>query len=154
MSLTISADNVDQHVGEEIGVTDWFEIDQQRVADFADATLDHQFIHLDPERAAAETPFGGTIVHGFLTLSLLPYFMNQGCGIEIPGSKMLINYGLDKVRFLQPVAVGKRVRGRSVLASAQEKKPGQFLFQIDFTVEIEGEERPALIAQWLAMVLL
>lgn len=153
MSLIISEDHLDQHVGEEIGVTEWFEIDQQRVADFADATLDHQFIHLDAERAAAETPFGGTIVHGFLTLSLLPYLMNRGCGIEMADSAMLINYGLDKVRFLQPVKVGKRVRGRSKLASAEQKKPGQFLFRVDFTVEIEGEERPALIAEWLAMII-
>ena len=151
MAKTITIDTVDQHIGEEIGVTDWLVITQEQVNQFADATLDHQFIHVDPE-AAAKSPFGGPIAHGFLTLSLLSYFAANGAGVSVEGAVMGINYGLDKVRFVQPVRVGQRVRARSRLLSGEEKKPAHFLFKQDVTVEIEGEDKPALVAEWLTMV--
>lgn len=137
-------------VGTELGVTDWFEIDQDRVNAFADATLDHQFIHVD-EAAAAATPFGGTIAHGFLTLSLLPNFL-QDISPNVEGALFAMNYGTDKVRFLQPVKVGSRVRARNTLASAEEKRPGQWLVKQSVTMEIEGEEKPAMVAELLAMI--
>ena len=138
-------------VGKEIGVSDWFEVSQDRIDIFADVTNDHQFIHVDPQ-AAKETPFGGTIAHGFLSLSMLSYFANDGFSVSIENAKMGMNYGLDKVRFLQPVAVGSRIRGRGVLKSVVEKNPEQYLFKINVTVEIESTDKPALIAQWLVMV--
>ena len=150
MTKTVAIDRLHQFVGEEIGVTDWLEITQEQVNQFADATIDHQFIHVDPE-AAAKTPFGGPIAHGFLTLSLLSYFAVNGAGISVEGTVMGINYGLDKVRFIQPVRVGKRVRARSQLLSADERKPNHFLFRQTITVEIEGDDKPALIAEWLTM---
>ncbi len=138
------------HVGQEIGVSRWIEVDQKRIDVFADVTEDPQFIHIDPERAAKETPFGGTIAHGFLSLSLLsPMAMDLAFSLE--GIAMGINYGFDKVRFLQPVRAGKKVRGRFVLDDAQERKPGQFMLRYTVTVEIEGEDKPALMAQWLTM---
>ncbi len=136
-------------VGTELGVSDWLLIEQDRVNAFADATLDHQFIHIDPEKAAM-TPFGGTIAHGFLTLSLLPHFL-EAASVPVEGTLMAINYGTDKVRFLQPVKVGQRVRARSVLGSADEKRPGQWLLKQNVTVEIEGEEKPAMVAEFLMM---
>jgi len=151
MACTVSIATLDQHIGKEVGVTDWLEITQEQVNQFADATLDHQFIHVDPE-AAAKTPFGGPIAHGFLTLSLLSYFAVNGAGVSVDGTVMGINYGLDKVRFVQPVRVGKRVRARSILLSGEEKKPNHLLFKQAVTVEIEGENKPALIAEWLTMV--
>ena len=118
MPASIPAAELPTLVGQELGVSDWLLIDQDRVDAFADATLDHQFIHVDPDRAAL-TPFGGTIAHGFLTLSLLPHFL-ESAAVPVDGILMAINYGTDKVRFLQPVKVGQRVRGRSVLAAAAE----------------------------------
>ena len=137
-------------VGTEIGVTDWFEIDQDRVDAFADATLDHQFIHVDPQAAAA-TPFGGTIAHGFLTLALLPHFL-EDISPQVEGALFAMNYGTDKVRFLQPVRVGSRIRARNTLAAVDEKRPGQWLIKQTVTMEIEGEERPAMVAELLAMI--
>jgi len=149
----IKPEDIASYVGEEIGVSKWIEIDQSRIDTFADVTEDHQFIHLDAERAAAETPFGGTIAHGFLSLSLAARMaMDVGFGIE--GTAMGINYGFDKIRFLQPVRSGKRIRGRFVLQEANERKPGQWLLKQSLTVEIEGEDKPALIAQWLMMSVL
>lgn len=136
-------------VGSEIGVSDWITIDQDRINTFADVTEDHQFIHIDPD-AAAKTPFGGTIAHGFLTMSLLSQFSEQ-TGIVLEGIKMGVNYGFDKMRFLAPVPSGSKVRGRFVLKDAEEKRPGQFLITYTVTVEIEGGDKPALIADWLAM---
>jgi acyl dehydratase len=141
------------HIGKEIGVSRWIEVEQDRIDVFAEVTEDPQFIHIDPERAAAETPFGGTIAHGFLSLSLASAMaIDVAFGIE--GSVMGINYGFDKIRFLQPVRAGKRVRGRFTLESAIEKKPGQWLLKQGLIVEIEGEDKPALIAQWLTMSIL
>ena len=137
-------------IGEELGPTEWLSIEQERVDLFADATGDHQWIHVDPERAKAETPFGGTIAHGFLSLSLLsPMAMDLGFSLE--GIAMGINYGFEKVRFLQPVRSGSKVRGRFVLDNAVERQPGQWMLTYGVTVEIEGQDKPALIAQWLTL---
>ena len=149
MTATVPASQLPTMVGTELGVSDWLLIDQERVNAFADATLDHQFIHIDPERAAM-TPFGGTIAHGFLTLSLLPHFLDSA-SLPVDGLLMAINYGTDKVRFLQPVKVGQRVRGRAVLSGAEEKRPGQWLVNQTVTVEIEGEEKPAMVAEFLML---
>ena len=136
-------------VGSEIGVSDWIEVAQERINTFADVTEDHQFIHIN-EEAAKMTPFGGTIAHGFLTLSLLSKFSEQA-GIVLEGVKMGVNYGFEKVRFLSPVPSGAKVRGRFVLKDAVEKNPGQFLLTYGVTVEIEGGDKPALIADWIGM---
>jgi acyl dehydratase len=151
MSVSLTAESAPGLMGTELGVSDWFLIDQSRINAFADATLDHQFIHVDPEQAKL-TPFGGTIAHGFLTLSLLPYLVT-GLGIGMEGAVMGLNYGFDKIRFLAPVMVGSRVRARARLAAFQEKAPKQFLITQDITIEIENDTRPALVAQWLTMVM-
>ncbi|HJO10608.1 MAG: MaoC family dehydratase [Gammaproteobacteria bacterium] len=137
-------------IGTEVGVTDWVEIDQERINKFADATGDHQYIHVDPDRAA-ETPFGSTIAHGFLTLSLLSMLTSMGGGVKLDNAVMGINYGLDKVRFINAVKVGSKIRARFKLISADEKKPKHFLIKHNVTIEIEGENKPALIAEWLGM---
>ena len=137
-------------IGSEVGVSSWLKMDQQRINEFADATEDRQFIHTDPE-AAAQTPFGGTIGHGFLTLSMLSRMAAEA--MLIPDSiKMAVNYGLDRVRFIAPVRSGKRIRGRFRLDSVDEKAPGQLLLRHTVTVEIEGEEKPALTAEWLGLL--
>ena len=147
-----SLSEVQRRVGEEIGVSSWLMIDQERIDAFADATEDRQFIHIDPA-AAAKSPFGGTIAHGFLSLSLLSRMGAEA--ILLPeATKMAINYGLDRVRFLAPVRSGKRVRGRFTLDSVEEKGPGQILMRHSVTVEIEGEDKPALSAVWLALIVL
>ena len=143
-------DEIRGRVGEEVGVSSWLTIDQQRIDEFADATEDRQFIHVDPE-AASKTPFGGTIAHGFLTLSLLSRMAAEG--MLVPDNvQMAVNYGFDRVRFLSPVKSGKRVRGRFTLDSIEEKAPGQWLLRHNVTVEIEGEDKPALSAQWLGLM--
>ena len=137
-------------IGQEVGVSDWLTIDQQRIDAFAGATEDRQFIHVDPE-TAARTPFGGTVAHGFLSLSMLSRMAAEA--MLVPDSlKMAVNYGLGRVRFIAPVRSGKRIRGRFVLDSVDEKAPGQVLVRHTVTVEIEGEERPALTAQWLGLL--
>ena len=143
-------DQIRGRIGEEVGVSSWLTMDQQRINEFADATEDRQFIHTDPE-AAAQTPFGGTIGHGFLTLSMLSRMAAEA--MLIPDSiKMAVNYGLDRVRFIAPVRSGKRIRGRFRLDSVDEKAPGQLLLRHTVTVEIEGEEKPALTAEWLGLL--
>jgi acyl dehydratase len=145
-----SLEAIRSRIGEEIGVSSWLTLDQERITAFADATEDRQFIHVDPE-AAAQTPFGGTIAHGFLTLSLLSRMAAEG--ILIPhATKMIVNYGLDRVRFLAPVRAGKRVRGRFTLDGVEEKAAGQILLRHIVTVEIEGEDKPALSAVWLTLL--
>ena len=141
-----------EKVGTEIGVSEWFTVTQDRIDAFADATLDHQFIHVDPARAAAESPFGVTIAHGFLTLSLLPHL---GSGVKLlpEGTKVEINYGTDKVRFLAPVPVNSRLRARVTLADVTERRPGQYLIKRLVTVEIKGEDRPALVAETLTLAI-
>lgn len=138
-------------IGSELGVSDWVEVTQENVDVFADTTIDHQYIHVDQE-AAAQTPFGGTIAHGFLSLSMLSHFAENGCGVGVENAKMGLNYGFDKIRFLQPVRVGSRIRGRGVLMSVDEKNPGQYLFKLNITVEIEDVDKPALVAEWLVML--
>ena len=151
MAVSLTKDTAPGLIGTELGVSDWFLIDQSRINAFADATLDHQFIHVDPEQAKL-TPFGGTIAHGFLTLSLLPYLVT-GLGIGMENAVMGLNYGFDRIRFLAPVKVGSRVRARAQLAAFQEKAPKQFLITQDITIEIENGTRPALVSQWLTMVM-
>ena len=145
-----SLDEIRSRVGGEVGVSSWLTVDQARIDAFADATEDHQFIHVDPE-AAAKGPFGATIAHGFLTLSLLSRMAAEGMLVP-QGVKMAVNYGFDRVRFLAPVKSGKRVRGRFTLDSIEEKAPGQWLLRHTVTVEIEGEDKPALSAQWLGLM--
>ncbi len=134
-------------VGTELGAGEWVEIDQERIDRFADATGDHQWIHVDPDRAAAG-PFGGTIAHGYLTLSLLPAL--QDGLLEVGDVAMAVNYGLDRVRFLQPVPAGARVRASSVVTAAEETRMGIRLGQ-RVTIEIEGQEAPALVADAIAL---
>ena len=146
---TVKAADLQATVGTDLGVSDWITIEQDRVNQFADVTEDHQFIHVNPEMAKL-TPFGGPVAHGFLTLSLLAKFAEQGA-LTIEGVKMGVNYGFEKVRFLAPVKVGKKVRGHFKLKAAEEKRPGQYLVTYEVSVEIDGEEKPALIADWLGM---
>jgi acyl dehydratase len=149
MAQTVTRQELDGKVGQALGASDWFLIDQARVDAFADVTLDHQFVHVDLERAKA-TPFGGTIAHGFLTLSLLVHL----CLPFIPtlaNRKLVVNYGFDKVRFSAPVKVGKRIRALCKLAEVSERKPGNVIMRVDVTVEIEGEAKPALVAEWLSL---
>jgi acyl dehydratase len=145
-----SLDEIRARVGSEVGVSSWLTVDQARIDAFAEATDDHQFIHVDPS-AAARTPFGGTIAHGFLTLSLLSR-MAADTMLVPEGVKMAVNYGFDRMRFLAPVRSGKRVRGRFTLDSVEEKAPGQWLLRHTVTVEIEGEDKPALNAVWLGLM--
>lgn len=138
-----------QYVGKELGRSAWLKIDQQRINLFAEATGDFQFIHVDPVKAA-KTPFGTTIAHGFLTLSLIPKLMEDL--LVLPeGLKMVVNYGLDSVRFIQPVKVDSNVRLKVELTDAIEKKPGQWLLKATATLEIEGEDKPAYIAEPLSL---
>jgi acyl dehydratase len=145
-----SLDEIRTRTGTEVGVSSWLVVDQARIDAFAEATEDRQFIHIDPE-AAAQTPFGGTIAHGFLSLSLLSRMAADAMLIP-EGVKMAVNYGLDRVRFLAPVRSGSRVRGRFTLDSIEEKAPGQLLMRHVVTVEIEGEDKPALSAIWLGLI--
>ncbi len=150
MTNVISVDQLENYIGQEVGITEWLEIDQERINKFADATGDHQYIHVDPERAA-QTPFGTTIAHGFLTLSLMSMFRSMNGGIKLENAVMGINYGLDKVRFINPVKVGNKIRARFELISAEEKKPNHYLMKHNVTIDIDGEDKPALIAEWLGM---
>jgi acyl dehydratase len=136
-------------VGETIGTSPWFEVSQERINQFAEATGDHQFIHVNPE-AAKMTPFGTTIAHGFLTLSLIPVLRAESDCPRPDGVKMGVNYGGNKVRFLAPVKSGKRVRAHFKLLELDEKRPGQWQETMETTIEIEGEDKPALIAEWIS----
>ena len=144
----VPADKLVEYVGQEIGSSDWFEVDQDRIDMFADATLDHQFIHIDSEKA---TPlFGSTIAHGFLSLSLVPHLTSQAV-LAPENLKMVFNYGLDKVRFINPVNVGSKVRTHSKCVSVDDKGDGRYLMKTEVTMEIEGVEKPAYIAETLSM---
>ena len=145
-----SIEDIGFKVGQEIGVSPWITISQADIDTFADVTGDHQFIHVDPEAAKA-TPFGGTIAHGFLTLSLLSQ-MASSVMLRPETVKMAVNYGFERVRFIAPVRSGKRVRGRFTLARMDEKNPGQYQFVHNVVVEIEGEEKPAFIADWIGLI--
>lgn len=145
-----SIEEIRSRVGEEVGVSDWILVDQPRIDAFAEITEDPQFIHVDPD-AAAKTPFGGTIAHGFLTLSLLSR-MAADAMLRPEDVKMGVNYGFERVRFMAPVRSGKRIRGRLTLARMEEKRPGQWQFVHEVAVEIEGEEKPALVADWIGLM--
>jgi acyl dehydratase len=147
-----SLDEIRARAGGEIGVSDWILVDQARIDAFAEITEDRQFIHVDPV-AAARTPFGGTIAHGFLTLSLLSR-MAADVVLVPDGVKMSVNYGFERVRFIAPVRSGCRLRGRFALARVEEKKPGQWELLHHVTVEIEGEDKPALVADWIGLIYL
>ena len=153
MMKVINPSEIDSVIGTEVGVSDWVLIDQDRINKFADATMDHQFIHVDPEQA---TPvFGSTIAHGFLSLSLvagIPF--DQEIGLVLEGTKMGLNYGLDKARFLSPVPVDSEVRIRMKCIDISEKNPGQYLAKTEVTMEIKGVEKPAFVAETLSMFVL
>ena len=136
--------------GEVIGTSQWAEMSQERINQFADATGDHQFIHIN-EEAAKMTPFGGTIAHGFLTLSMIPYLSANSDMPKVEGVKMGVNYGGNKTRFISPVRSGKRIRGHWKLLEMVEKRPGQWQQTVEITIEIEGEDKPALICEWITM---
>lgn len=150
---TITPQELQTKVGETIGTSEWVLVDQEMINKFADATGDHQFIHIDEEKAKL-TPFGGTIAHGFLTLSLIPMLGAKTDSPRIEGIKMGVNYGGNKVRFLAPVRSGKRVRSHIKLLELDEKRPGQWQQTNEVTVEIEGEDKPALIAEWITQFFL
>ena len=144
----VPAEKLVDYVGQEIGSSDWFEVDQDRIDMFADATLDHQFIHVDTEKA---TPlFGSTIAHGFLSLSLLPHLTSQAV-LAPENLKMVFNYGLDKVRFINPVNVGAKVRTNSKCVSVDDKGEGRYLMKTEVVMEIEGADKPAYVAETLSM---
>ncbi|GAB6388380.1 MaoC family dehydratase [Stutzerimonas marianensis] len=145
----VPAAQLKDYIGKELGRSEWFTVDQTRVDQFAECTGDHQFIHVDPEKAA-QTPFGGTIAHGFLSLSLMPMLMGDLL-VTPEGTRMGVNYGLDSLRFIQPVRVGSRVRLAVTLLDAYEKNPGQWLLKARAVMEIEGVEKPAYIAETLAL---
>ena len=147
----ISLADVPGLVGKELGVSDWITVDQTMIDRFADATLDQQFIHVDPARAVAESPFGGTIAHGFLSLSLLSA-MNFSAVPSIREQIMGLNYGFDRVRFMSPVKSGGRVRGHFTLADCRFRGAGMLMTTYDVSVEIENEKKPALTACWLTIV--
>ena len=148
MSKTRTKEQLLELVGQELGTSEWFAVDQERINQFADVTEDHQFIHVDPERAVA-AGLDGTIAHGMLTLSMIVGFCRDFAP-ALEGSKMVINYGFDKVRFASPVKVNDRIRAVAVLAEARERA-GQLLVKAKVTIEIEGETKPALIAEWLTL---
>ncbi|HCG41067.1 MAG TPA: nodulation protein NodN [Pseudomonas sp.] len=148
----VSIDELRQLIGKDLEPSPWMLLDQQRITAFADVTEDHQFIHIDPEKAKA-TPFGGTIAHGLLTLSMLPSLIEKTLP-AVEGMKASINYGYNKVRFLAPVRSGKRIRAKFVIDDFSEASPGRYQLLTTITVEIEGEEKPALIAEWISMVLI
>jgi acyl dehydratase len=146
-----SISTISQFVGRELGVSEWMAIDQERINHFADFTGDHQWIHVDVERAKRESIFGTTIAHGYLTLSLAAA-LSMGLGIIPAGVSQALNYGLDKVRFLAPVKSGSRVRDRVVLLAAEPQGKGRVLLKFRNTIEIEGETKPALIADALSLL--
>jgi len=150
MAETVKAEDLPKLINRELDPSQWIEVTQERVNQFAEATNDFQFIHVDPEKAA-QTPFGGPIAHGFLSLSLLSY-LNAQTAVVPQNLAMGINYGSDKVRYLMPVRVGKRIRSKQKILEVNEKSPGQWLMKTAVTVEIEGEETPALVAEILSML--
>lgn len=151
MKLITSIDDAVSLIGSELGVSDWLVIDQQRINDFADVTGDHQWIHVDVERAGAESPYGAPIAHGFLTLSLIPALSKANFRVE--NAKLAINYGLNKVRFLSAVPVDSRIRVRSELADAVAKDQSTVDLTLRHTIEIDGVDKPAAVAETIARVL-
>ena len=143
-----SLDSLKAVVGQEVAVTDWFTMTQDRIQAFADATLDHQWIHVDVERAKRESPFKAPIAHGFLTLSLLAHFMQQAVSVK-SGVRMGVNYGMNKMRFVSPVRVGSNIRARFVLQGLKEIEPSGIEATYNATIECEGSDKPACVAEWL-----
>ncbi len=150
--LTVSKEELQEYVDKPLEPSAWVRIDQKMINTFADATMDHQFIHVDKERAA-QTPFGTTIAHGYLTMSLISHFLGE-CAIGPKNAVMALNYGSDKVRYLQPVKVDSDIRAQATLMSVSEKAPGQILTKTGITIEIKGEEKPALVAEILSLYIL
>ncbi len=148
---TVTPEEFATRVGTELGVSDWVEVDQDRITAFADVTDDHQFIHVDPE-AAAQTPLGTTVAHGYLTLSLITPMLIEALP-QLEGTQMVLNYGSDRIRYLEPVRVGSRLRARTVLKEVTDKGGGRWLVKTGVTVEIEGSDKPALVAEILSMML-
>ncbi len=149
MPTSINKNNIESYIGHLAAPTPWHQVNQQQINQFADCTLDHQFIHVDEEKAK-QTPFGSTIAHGFLSLSMLSHFA-EDFSVIIDGFYMGLNAGFDKVRFLQPVTVNSRIRAHAKTLSIEEKKPGQFRLCTEVTVEIEGCDTPALVAEWVSV---
>ena len=148
MSKSMAPAEIAKLVGQQVGTSEWFEVSQERINTFAEATGDFQFIHLDEEKAKM-TPFGGTIAHGFLTLSLIPVLTQNSDCPRAEGIKMAVNYGGNKTRFIAPVRSGKSVRALFKLLEMEEKRPGQWQQTMEITIEIEGESKPALMAEWI-----
>lgn len=149
-AIQTALSDLQSQIGTEIGVSNWITVDQQMIDDFAKVTHDEQWIHVDPVRAAAETPFGGAIAHGFLSLSLASRFVYD-CFPMLPGQVMGINYGFNKLRFLSPVPAGARLRGRFVLNAIRQRSDTDLLRETGLTIEIEGQDTPALVADWLGL---
>ena len=149
MPQMIKKTEIEQYIGHVCEPPQWFEVTQEQVNEFAECTIDRQLIHYDPV-AAPNTPFGGTIAHGFLTLSMLSYF-SESFNLVIEGIYMGVNKGFDKVRFVAPVRVGSNIRCHATIVDITEKRPGQFDFKIEVSVEIEGGDKPALVAEWLSV---
>ncbi|MBI4832464.1 MAG: MaoC family dehydratase [Candidatus Lindowbacteria bacterium] len=145
----LPVEKLKERVGKELGVSDWLQIDQSRINQFADCTMDHQWIHVN-EEAAAKGPFGKTIAHGYLTVSLLPHF-SSSLSVIPEGTMMAITYGMNKLRFINPVPVGSRIRDRMTLSNVEEKGGGKILVTTTHTVEIEGKDKPACVAETLSM---
>ena len=152
MSVAAVLKDMEKLIGKEIFVSDWTQVTQEQINQFADSTKDHQWIHVDVEKAA-QGPFGQTIAHGFLTLSHLPFFVYQ-IPIKFEGVKMAVNYGLDKVRFINPVVTGAKIRDRIVISALEERPDNRILMTQTHTIEIEGQEKPACVAQALFMIFL
>lgn len=150
MSDAISLEELEQRVGQQLGSSEWITVDQSMIDQFADVTRDHQFIHVDPQRASTETDYGGTIAHGFLTLSLLSYLAVQ-VRPALENTAMGINYGFDKIRFLNAVVCGARVRGEFTLARVERRSDSQVLCHYSVVVAIENVTKPALVADWLVL---
>lgn len=150
MKTVVPASELKDYIGKDLGASEWIALDQDRINTFADVTEDHQFIHVDTEKAA-QTPFGGTVAHGFLTLSMLTRLTRDNA-LMPENTVMGVNYGFDKVRFIQPVRAGQEVRSQIKPLSVIERSPGQFLIKSEVTVEINGEDKPALVAEWLGLL--
>jgi acyl dehydratase len=144
---------LEQFVGQELGVSDWLTVDQERINEFADCTGDHQWIHVDVERARRESPLGSTIAHGYLTLALLPTMLKE-LNLVPEGVSQVLNYGFDRVRFIAPVKAGARIRTRAMLLTVEPQGKGRLMLTIQNTVEIEDEKKPALVAETLALLLM
>jgi len=149
---SVPTEELSQYIDKPLDASAWMLIDQDRINDFADATLDYQFIHVDEEKAA-QTPFGGTIAHGYLTMSLISHFLPE-CSVVPEDAVMGINYGSDKIRFLQPVPVNSELRGKATLREVTEKAPGQLLLKNEIEIQIKGEDKPALVAEILSLFII